>query len=124
LVSVTGRLTLSIMCECVDCLCEFLATLEVPVNAQYLPGSPSLVAGEHVMPVEEAENYYYRDDVIVLDDLVREEVLLAMPYKLLCKPDCRGLCAQCGRDLNTGTCGCAPPPDPRLAALRQYLKDK
>src|SRR5207244_826969 len=94
-VSVTGRLALSVMFECVDCLREFLASFEIPVEAQYLPGSPSLVAGEHVMPVEEAENYYYRDDVIDLDELVREEVLLAMPYNPLCKPDCRGLCPQC-----------------------------
>ena len=123
-VAVTGRLTLSVLFECVGCLREFLASFEIPVAAQYVPGSPSLVAGEHVMPVEEAENYYYRDDVIELDDLVREEVLLAMPYKPLCKPDCRGLCPQCGRDLNTETCQCAPPPDPRLAALCQYLKHK
>jgi uncharacterized protein len=122
-VSVTGRLALSVMFECVDCLREFLASFEIPVEAQYLPGSPSLVAGEHVMPVEEAENYYYRDDVIELDDLVREEVLLAIPYKPLCTPDCRGLCPQCGVDLNTETCQCAPPPDPRLAALRQFFKN-
>ena len=122
-VFVTGRLSLALMYECVDCLREFLATFEVPVNAQYLPGSPSLIAGEHVMPVEEAENYYYRDDRMVLDELVREEVLLALPYKPLCKPDCRGLCAQCGQDLNAGACACAPPPDPRLAALRRYFKN-
>ena len=102
-VSATGRLALSAMFECVDCLREFLASFEIPVEAQYLPGSPSLVAGEHVMPVEEAENYYYRDDVIELDDLIREEVLLAIPYKPLCKPDCRGLCPQCGVDLNMET---------------------
>jgi len=122
-VSVTGRLALSVMFECVDCLREFLASFEIPVEAQYLPGSPSLVAGEHVMPVEEAENYYYRENVIELDDLVREEVLLAIPYKPLCTPDCRGLCPQCGVDLNTETCQCAPPPDPRLAALRQLFKN-
>ena len=64
----------------------------------------------------------YRDEVLDLDDLVREEVLLAMPYKPLCKSDCRGLCPHCGVDLNTETCQCAPPPDPRLAALRQFFK--
>ena len=119
---VSGRLALPIMFECVSCLREFVADCDIPVEAQYVPGAPSLMTGEHVMPVEEAENYYYRDDVIVLDDLVREEVLLSLPYKPLCKPDCRGLCAQCGQDLNIVACACAPPPDPRLAALREHLK--
>jgi uncharacterized protein len=123
-VLVTGRLALPIMFECVSCLREFVAPFEIPVEAQYVPGDPSLQSGEHVMPVEEAENYYYRDDVIALDDLVRQEVLLALPYKPLCTPDCRGLCAQCGQDLNISTCACAPPPDPRLAALRQHLKNQ
>jgi uncharacterized protein len=123
-VRVTGRLALAVMFGCVRCLREFLATYEVPVNAQYLPGPPSAAAGEHVMPVNEAENYYYRDKELVLDDLVRQEVLLAMPYSPQCGPNCQGLCVQCGQDLNTGKCDCAPPPDPRLAALREYLKKK
>jgi uncharacterized protein len=48
---------------------------------------------------------------------VREAVILDEPIRLLCRPDCRGLCARCGADLNQGRCGCAPAPDPRWAAL-------
>src|SRR2546422_132133 len=71
-----------------------------------------------------AEDYYYQDDVVVLDDLVRQEVILAVPFSPQCRADCRGLCPQCGQDLNVGACACAPPPDPRWAALREYLKGK
>jgi len=76
------------------------------------------------MPPEAAEDYYYQDDVVVLDDLVRQEAILAVPFSPQCRADCRGLCPQCGQDLNVGTCACAPPPDPRWAALREYLKGK
>ena len=42
----------------------------------------------------------------------------------LCRPDCRGLCAQCGADLNEGSCGCeAEATDPRLSALRAFLRE-
>jgi uncharacterized protein len=76
------------------------------------------------MPTEEAENYYYRDEVLILDDLVRQEVILAVPFSPQCRAECRGLCPQCGQDLNAETCSCAPPPDPRWAVLREYLKKK
>jgi uncharacterized protein len=48
---------------------------------------------------------------------VREELILAVPDYVLCRDDCRGLCVQCGKDLNEGACECRPEPDPRWAAL-------
>lgn len=123
-VRVTGQLSLSVMLECAGCLREFPAAFAIPVDAHYLPGRPSVVTGVHPMPAEEAENYYYTDNVVLLDELVREEALLVIPYRPECRPVCRGLCPQCGQDLNMGTCQCAPPPDPRLAVLRDYLKKK
>ena len=122
-VTAAGRITVPVAFECVRCLREFPGALDIPIATQFVP-PPELPLGEHPMPPEEAEDYYYRDDVIVLDDLVREEVLLAVPFNPQCRADCRGLCAQCGQDLNRGACSCAPPPDPRWAVLRQHLKGK
>jgi uncharacterized protein len=54
---------------------------------------------------------------------LREQILLAMPIHLLCRPDCKGLCSQCGQNLNDGPCGCdADNIDPRLAALNALLQ--
>jgi len=123
-ISATGRVKTSVTCECVRCLSRLLVPLDVPVTTQFLPALPPLPPGEYQMPSEAAEDYYYQDDVVVLDDLVRQEVILAVPFRPQCRADCRGLCPQCGQDLNVGTCACAPPPDPRWAVLREYLKGK
>lgn len=123
-VTVTGRIAVPVAFECVRCLREFPAALDIPVAAKFMPALPSLAPGQHPMPEDEAEDYYYRDDVVVLDDLVRQEVLLALSLSPQCRPECRGLCGQCGQDLNVGTCTCGPPPDPRLAVLREYLKKR
>jgi uncharacterized protein len=121
-INATGRITAPVAFECVRCLREFPAPLEIPVATQFLPAEPSIPTGEHPMPPDQAEDYYYRDEVVVLDDMVRQEVILAVPFSPQCKADCRGLCPQCGTDLNAGPCGCAPPPDPRWKALREHLK--
>jgi len=123
-ISATGRIKTSVTCECVRCLSRQLVPLDIPVATQFLPALPPLPSGEYQMPSEAAEDYYYQDDVVVLDDLVRQEVILAVPFRPQCRADCRGLCPQCGQDLNVGTCACAPPPDPRWAVLREYLKGK
>lgn len=55
-----------------------------------------------------------------LASLLWEEFSLALPVKPLCRPDCRGLCPECGKNLNEGACSCSRDSgDPRLAALRQ-----
>ncbi|MGI5856558.1 MAG: YceD family protein [Candidatus Merdivicinus sp.] len=62
------------------------------------------------------------DGVLDLEELVRTDVLLELPTKVLCSEDCRGLCSQCGKNLNEGSCTCEKKQiDPRLAVLSQLL---
>ena len=58
-----------------------------------------------------------------LDELVEEDVNLALPTKYLCNDDCKGLCPQCGKNLNETQCDCKAPIDPRFAALLQLLDE-
>ncbi len=64
-------------------------------------------------------------DVLDTEPLVQEQLLLNIPMKPLCRPDCKGLCPRCGADLNTASCVCSSKDvDPRwaaLAALRDQL---
>ena len=59
-----------------------------------------------------------------LDELVYSEVITDIPMKHLCRPDCKGLCSKCGKNLNEGACGCPEKEiDPRLSALAELLND-
>jgi uncharacterized protein len=86
--------------------------------------SLAVEANVHVLFAEEATDdpsvYLIPSgsDELDLGPMVREELVLAAPAFALCREDCRGLCAQCGSDLNEGPCDCRPVPDPRWAALR------
>ena len=73
---------------------------------------------------EDNEAFLVVEDMqLDLDELVRSEVILHMPMKHLCKPDCRGICPVCGQNLNEGDCGCKQKEiDPRLAALKDLLQ--
>ena len=62
------------------------------------------------------------DSVLDLEDLARTDILLELPTKVLCSEDCKGLCSQCGKNLNEGSCNCETTQiDPRLAVLSQLL---
>ena len=67
---------------------------------------------------EDLDLFPYDGETVDLEPLLREQFVLAVPFAPLCREDCKGLCAQCGTDLNTGSCRCEAPIDPRLAALK------
>ena len=67
---------------------------------------------------EDVDLYGYEGESLNLEPLLREQIILAVPFAPLCRESCRGLCPQCGIDRNHETCNCEPPIDPRLAALR------
>ncbi len=57
-----------------------------------------------------------------VEDLLYNEIMINWPRKVLCKPDCKGICMQCGKDLNTGSCGCDTfVPDPRMAVIKDIF---
>ena len=64
------------------------------------------------------------DYMLDTDALLRDDILLELPSKFLCKDSCKGLCPKCGKNLNMGRCGCPEKePDPRLAALSKLLEE-
>lgn len=73
---------------------------------------------------EDTEEFVLIEDMLLdIEELIRTDLILAIPSKFLCKEDCKGLCQTCGRDLNSEECSCnSVEVDPRLAALKELLK--
>jgi uncharacterized protein len=67
---------------------------------------------------EDLDTFPFDGERVDLEPVLREQFVLAVPFAPLCSATCKGLCPQCGIDLNTGTCRCERPVDPRLAALK------
>ena len=100
---------------CGRCLQEFVGVTKAEVVEKFYPASADNI---------ENDAFVYDSDVIDITEPLREGLLLAEPMQALCKPDCRGLCPVCGADLNDGDCGCDRlTVDPRLAALKQFIKN-
>jgi uncharacterized protein len=113
---IQGQLTSSINLPCVRCLDDTIIpiTIELDDLFYYPP---------HTAP--EGEYRVGDDGMIDLGPLVRELSLLGVPIKVLCRPECLGLCQECGQNLNEGDCDCPEADiDPRLAALQQLLDKK
>ena len=118
-----GTVVTELELPCSRCLEPFRLPVAAPFDLRYLPASEVSSDGEREVDDEDLETSYYENDAIDLNGLMREQFYLALPMKPLCQDDCRGLCPQCGTNLNTGNCSCAPVwEDPRLAALKNLLK--
>lgn len=111
-----GSLETVVAGECRRCLAPTSAPVRATTGALFSQEPDAL---------DDPEAYPLAPDAHEVDvrAAVREELFLAVPRYLECRPDCRGLCPRCGQDLNAGPCGCPPPADPRWAALAA-LKDK
>ena len=102
--------------ECRRCLTPADAPVNLEIGALFTQDPEAL---------EDPDSYPVAPDATEIDvtPAVREELLLAAPRYVLCRENCKGLCPQCGQDLNAGPCGCAPATDARWQPLKS-LKDK
>ena len=75
----------------------------------FRPQAADAEPGERSITPDETEIGYYEESGLSLEDVVREQVLLSLPSRTLCKEDCKGLCPRCGQNLNLATCNCTPP---------------
>ena len=124
-VIVEGAAESKITLLCSRCLEEASFPLKIKLNAEYLPSSKAPGNGEHELKSDELDIGYYSGDEIDIDGLIRENMLLSLPMKPLCKSDCKGICYKCGRNLNEADCGCRTDEvDPRLAPLNKLLNQK
>lgn len=111
-VIVTGDLQAGGTAACGRCLGDFSLTWEVPVEIIVLRDVDSDEGEGDTLVLQQAGG------VVDLTDPLRECVILAFPQAPVCREDCRGICAHCGQDLNTGTCDCAEEEtDPRWEGL-------
>lgn len=126
-IRVVGNFATRVEMPCARCLEPVGAELKEDFDLLYRPLS-SRKGPKDEVEINEAESEigYYQGDGISLEDVLKEQVILALPLKSLCKEDCKGLCAGCGKNLNHGTCECGEKPtDPRweaLAGLKEKLK--
>jgi uncharacterized protein len=114
-----GRLSAGLELQCARCLDPVKQDVSRDFELLYRPLGADAGRDELSVTDAEAEIGYYQGEGILLEDVLREQVLLALPLKITCRDDCKGLCAHCGKNLNQEQCSCAVPvEDPRWAALK------
>ena len=103
---------------CARCLEPVMTPLAGDFDLIYRPAGVEAESGERAISEDETEIGYYEKSGLLLEDAVREQVLLSLPGRALCQEECKGLCPQCGVNRNTTHCNCADAPaDPRWSAL-------
>ena len=138
-----GRVIATLQLSCGRCLTPFPRPVDTTVDLTYLPERPPVVAAKDAvkgpakgakapaveqdveLQDEDLDTAYYRDHVLDLAEMLREQFYLALPMQPLCRPDCRGLCPSCGIDRNVDTCQCKTEwVDPRLSVLKALVTRK
>lgn len=103
---------------CARCLEPVRHELKGDFDLLFRPLGVDAGPPERALVVPETEIGYYQEGGLTLEDVLREQVLLSLPARTLCSADCKGLCPNCGCNLNEGACTCeARPADDRWSAL-------
>ncbi|HEY8530068.1 MAG TPA: DUF177 domain-containing protein [Paenibacillaceae bacterium] len=118
LIEVSGRLTGRIRLACSRCLAPLEETYDIPYAETFKP----VPEGREAKEDEESDIVPFSGSRLELRPYLESELLLHLPLAPLCDEACRGLCPECGQNLNEHECGCRRERiDPRLEALRKLL---
>ncbi len=115
-----GKLETSLEVACARCLEAVVLPVQRSFDLLYRPLGTDAGHEELSVTDAEAEIGYYQGDGLLLEDTLREQVLLSVPLKTVCREECKGLCPHCGKNLNESACTCADQiEDPRWSALKE-----
>jgi uncharacterized protein len=122
--TLVGRVTTALELRCSRCLEAFAMPVDVGFDLLYLPHSENTGEGEVEIEEDDLGTAFYRNEVIDLGQLMKEQFYLTLPMKPLCQETCRGLCPHCGTNLNQSSCNCVSTwIDPRLQGMRSLGRD-
>jgi uncharacterized protein len=125
-VRVEGKIGSQVELACDRCLRPVAGPLEVEFRESFMPQALDAEArDERELHRDDLHLSIYEGDAVDIDELVREQLLLALPSRFVCREECKGLCLTCGADLNEGSCECPKGEiDPRWAALEEFKSRK
>lgn len=123
-VRIKGHLAASIESDCDRCLEPAIFAMDEDIDLFFRPVDTSPDSEEVEIDEGEAEISFYEGDRLHLEEILREQILLSIPMQKVCRPDCKGICPNCGGNRNEVTCGCQPrPADARWAALSKLQQE-
>jgi len=123
-IRVAGELETKIEMVCARCLEPVIEEVHRNFDLYYMPLPKGTKPEEERLKEDDTEIGFYQGEGLFLADVLKEQVLLALPMKVICQSDCRGLCPSCGANLNHEECRCERhASDPRLAPLARLKQD-
>ena len=118
-VFVNGHVDTRAQVECDRCLKPIELPVRTDFELEYITGSEYESSAVAELTEAEMSVSVFDGKALDIDEIVKEQILLAVPTRMLCREDCKGICSQCGTDKNTGECDCVREDiDPRWAALK------
>jgi uncharacterized protein len=119
-IQMRGKLRVRMESDCDRCLEPAQFDVENSLDILFKPSSETEDGEEAELGEDETDVAFYEGDGVSLEDVLREQIVLALPIKLVCKEDCQGLCPVCGENWNLRECECERKPvDVRWTALKE-----
>ena len=121
-----GAVMTSVVASCSRCLDTLLYSIDSGLKSHFVPSNDRFTSVRDVeLHASDIDAEVYENQQIDLTQSIRDSILLAVPFMCLCKENCKGICSQCGKNLNQGLCNCKNESftDPRMESLKIF-KDK
>ena len=120
-----GKVRTDVVASCSRCLDTLSYPIDSDLKSHFVSPDRYISAREVELHASDIDTEVYENQQIDLTQSVRDGILLAVPVICLCKENCKGICSQCGKNLNQGLCNCENESftDPRMESLKIF-KDK
>jgi len=123
-IRISGELHTRVEIACARCLEPVIEEVSRDFDLYYRPMQSISREEEVRLKLDDTEIAFFEGDGLFLTDVLAEQVLLAIPMKIICRSDCKGLCPHCGANLNSNECRCeSHPGDSRMAPLARLKQD-